>query len=311
MPRITACICTYDRYDLLPKAIASLERQSLAPAAFRILVVDNTPDEARAREEARRHAAIPNLVYRWEKTPGLSNARNVGTQECGTEFIAFMDDDALASPRWLAEILEGFDRFGAEVMIVGGKVVPMWEVPRPSWLHDGLLGHVSAIDWGGGARIAADNEWFAGTNISFRVSALKRHGGFSRSLGRIGSGAALLSNEEIELIEAIRAAGGKLVYMPDAMVEHLVEKRRLTRQWFRKRLAWQAASDFILSPEKAIAKSKTYWPAILDYYQALPPEQRSVRGLFFDTEDPNLFNWQLGVVYMMTTLHLSGFEGAG
>ena len=49
---ITAAVCTYDRYDLLPKAIDSLTRQSLNSSQYRILVIDNSPDHQRAQASA-------------------------------------------------------------------------------------------------------------------------------------------------------------------------------------------------------------------------------------------------------------------
>jgi glycosyltransferase involved in cell wall biosynthesis len=308
-PRITLCICTYDRYDLLPKAIASAAKQSLPRDQFDILIIDNSPDHKRAQAIGKKFSLIPNLKYVVEETPGLSNARNVAAEMSRAPIIAFMDDDAIASAQWAEEILRAFEMFGATTMIVGGKVDPIWSAPRPSWVHDSMLGNLSVVDWGGETRRAADHEWFAGTNISFQVKAILDHGGFSRTLGRVGSGASLLSNEEIQLIEKIRAAGGTLVYAPRAAVNHLVDTRRLTQAWFRKRSAWQALSDFMMEPDKRAADAKTHWPDLVRYFNALPAHERTVRGLLYETDDPDLFRWQTGAIYMMTALLLSGFEG--
>jgi hypothetical protein len=172
-----------------------------------------------------------------------------------------------------------------------------------------MLGNLSVVDWGGQTRVAAASEWVAGTNIAFRVDAILSHGGFPRNLGRIGSGSALLSNEEIELVARIRADGGKLVYAPKACVKHLVDASRLTQSWFRKRAAWQALSDFMMNPDRAAAEAKSQWPNLLKYFNALPPLERTVRGLAFETDDPDLFRWQTSAIYMIETLLLAGFEG--
>jgi glucosyl-dolichyl phosphate glucuronosyltransferase len=307
-PRITISICTYDRYDVLLKAIDSAIGQQLNEG-FRIFVVDNSPDHKRAQAFGKRFSDVPNLSYIIEKTPGLSNARNVSARDCGTEFISYMDDDAIASPTWLKEILSTFDRFGPETMIVGGQVRPIWGAPRPPWLHDSLLGSLSVVDWGGETRIAEESEWFAGTNISFRTSAILSRGGFSTNLGRIGSGASLLSNEELHLLELIRHDNGKFVYAPLAYVDHLVDSRRLTRSWFRRRFAWQAVSDFLMDANKYTDQSPQYWKDTLRYLNQLPPHERTVRGLIYETEDKDLFRWQLGALYMFTMATLAGFEG--
>ncbi len=308
-PLITAVICTHNRYDLLPTAIKSATAQNLPVAQYRILVVDNSSDRERAAAFATRFADIANLTYVYEATPGLSNARNRAARECGTEFIAFLDDDAVAAPGWLTAILEVFEQFGPSAMVVGGRVLPIWGAVRPPWLHDKMLGSLSVIDWGGAARIAAESEWFCGANISFRTKAILDNGLFATNLGRSGSGAALLSNEEIQLMESIRAAGGLLLYAPDALVDHLVDPKRLTHAWFRKRMAWQATSDFLMNPGQFADTATTQWLGIRNYLAARPPHERTIRGILIDTTDPDLFYWQLGAIYSLTAGLLMGFEG--
>jgi glycosyltransferase involved in cell wall biosynthesis len=308
-PRITVSICTYDRYDVLPKAIESAAQQSIPTALYRILVVDNSPDHKRARAIGKRFSSISNLTYLVEETPGLSNARNVSARECGTEFIAFMDDDAIASTTWLEEILKAFDLFGSNAAIVGGRVDPIWAAPRPPWLHDDMLGSLSVVNWGGDARIASPKEWFAGTNISFRTQQILDDGGFATNLGRIGSGTSLLSNEEIHLVSRICEAGGKQIYAPAAYVCHLVEPKRLTRAWFRKRFAWQAVSDFMMDPKRYSGDMSASWKEMIRYFNSLPPLDRTIRGFVFDTDDPGQFLWQIGALYTMTIMILAGFEG--
>ena len=133
---IVLCICTYDRYDLLPKAIESATRQNLPAGSYNVLVIDNSPNSERAEAFGKRFRSVPNLEYVVEKAPGLSNARNLGARLSKAPIIAFMDDDAIASPVWAEEILKAFDKFGRETMIVGGRVDPIWSKRRPPWVHD-------------------------------------------------------------------------------------------------------------------------------------------------------------------------------
>jgi glycosyltransferase involved in cell wall biosynthesis len=308
-PRITVAICTYDRYDVLPKAIESAVAQSLPADQYRILVIDNSPDQKLARSISKRFTPISNLKYLLEETPGLSNARNVSARECGTEFVSFMDDDAIASPNWVEEVLKAFDAFGPSAAIVGGRVDPIWAAPRPPWLHDNMLGSLSVVNWGGGTRVAGPEEWFAGTNISFRTRQILEHGGFATNLGRIGSGSSLLSNEETHLVARIREGGGSLIYAPAAFVNHLVEPGRLTRAWFRKRFAWQAVSDFMMDPKANSQNVPTCWKNTVGYFNSLPPFERTVRGFVYETDDADQFLWQVATIYNMTMVMLAGFNG--
>ncbi len=309
MKKISAVVCTYNRYDVLDKAIRSLENQTLHVSDFEILIIDNSPDFDVSEKVKKAYSSIENLKYIFEKTPGLSNARNVATQLAQSDFIAFLDDDAIASPQWLEKILEAIEEFGDDVDVVGGRIDPIWEVQRPKWLGDELLGNVSVVNWGGDCRIAGEDEWFAGANITFRVKALQEHGGFATNLGRKGSGAILLSNEESDLIDKIKANNGIIVYQPEASVDHLVEEKRLKRSWFRKRASWQAVSDYLMKPEEQVKYLDSDWENLIQYINSMEPQERNIRSLQFRTDDPGVFRWQLSAIYTITRLSLSGFDG--
>lgn len=206
--RLSAVICTYDRYDILPEAISALAGQSLAGAEMEILVIDNSPDARRSAEEARRHAGVQNLSWRHEARPGLSNARNVAMAQARGEIIAFVDDDAIAVPGWAAAMLRAFDVLGPDVAAIGGRVVPLFRSARPAWLSDRLMAYLSMVDLGDETRTLAEGEWVVGANLAYRADALRATGGFSTTLGRIGT-AGLLSAEETEVAAKLKARGAE------------------------------------------------------------------------------------------------------
>jgi GT2 family glycosyltransferase len=309
-PAITVAICTYHRYDLLRLALESCLDQTLGGEHYRVLIVDNSPDPVRAEAEKARHAGDPRVRYLVERVPGLSNARNVAARACGTPYVAYLDDDAQASRTWLEELLAAFGLPGAEVGVVGGRIEPRWETPPPPWLHKDLLILLTIQDWGGPVtRRASPRELLAGANLAFRTDVIARAGYFNTHLGRAGGDATLLSNEEAELASRIRAAGYACVYAPTASVSHFVPAARLTQSWFRKRIAWQAASDLMTKPESTTAWARrSGWRKVTEYLGGLPPAQRSLAGLYQPTDDPVQFKRQLTALYWQTVLALSGFE---
>lgn len=306
-PRITAAICTYNRYDLLPKAIGSLTRQSLDFGDYEILVIDNSPDHEKSKDVSKSFLEIPNLTWVIEKTPGLSNARNVASDRARAPIIAYMDDDAIARPDWLEAMLAAFEEFGTSAQVAGGRVEPLWEIPRPEWLHDSLLGYVSVVDWGGATRISTDSEWVAGTNIAFRVKALQDVGGFPVHLGRKHGGQSLLSNDEVDVVEKLGAKNIWVIYAPHASVQHLVPAERLKQSWFRRRAAWQAVSDYLQNPQRMFEKAPQYWKGVTAYYALLPAKDRTPRGFYIDQRDPGLFQMQISSIYNFTLALLAGF----
>lgn len=175
----------------------SLFRQDLQPGLLEIIVVDNSPDQNAAARFAQRYATAP-LRYLREPIQGLSNARNIGAASARAAIVAYIDDDAIAAPQWARNILAGFDSFSLDrVGIVGGRVLPLWIAPKPDWLDNSLLKYLSIVDWGGELREVSSENYQVGCNIAYNRRALLQVGGFSTALGRNGSGAVLLSNEEI------------------------------------------------------------------------------------------------------------------
>src|ERR1700758_372550 len=102
---LSAVICTYNRYDLLPEAIESLVEQDVPAGLFEIIVVANSTDQPGAERCGQRYAGLSNLTYLVDPKPGLSNARNKGTAAALGRIVAFIDDDARACPSWVKELL--------------------------------------------------------------------------------------------------------------------------------------------------------------------------------------------------------------
>ena len=250
---LSAVICTYNRYDLLPEAVESLVEQDVPAGSLEIIVVDNSPDQAAAERFGQRYAGLSNLTYLVEPKPGLSNARNMGTAAAVGRIVAFIDDDARARPSWAKELLHAHAAFDGRAGIVGGPIVPRWTDQKPAWMGKPLLGYLSLVDLGHELRELSQGEWLAGCNISFDRASLIAAGGFSTRLGRVGSRSTLLSNDEIEASERVRGLGKLAIYAPKAVVEHVIPPERLTQNWFRRRAAWQAVSDLLSEPDAAPA----------------------------------------------------------
>ena len=249
--KLSAVVCTHERYDLLATAIRSLACQSGVQGRLDVLVVDNSPDPAAAAAFAGRFGHLEPIRFLHSTTPGLSRARNLGLAAATGDVVAYIDDDAVAHPRWAASLLQAFEHFGAECGIAGGPVRPIWEVAPPFPMTAPFRDVYSIVERGDTLRVMEEGEWLAGCNIAFDRTALLEAGGFELGLGRIGNAAALLSNEETVACGKIKKAGKTMVFAPDAAVEHLIPAERCTVEWLVRRVAWQTVSDAISQPEAA------------------------------------------------------------
>ena len=238
-----------------------------------------------------------NLLWLHEQTAGLSHARNVAIAAANAPVIAFMDDDAVAGHDWMRALLQAFDQLGPAAQVVGGRVRPRFGAPRPAWLNDHLEAYLSVCDLGEQVRFINSGEWVVGVNIAYRSEALRRAGGFNTALGRVGAGASLMSNDETELEDRILAGGGLSGYTPHAEVEHFVPADRLTQEWFRRRMAWQAVSDFVRAPQHKRAAAADSWQRLKDYLASCPPADRTMRALVLPQAEAGAFIVQMSAVY--------------
>lgn len=85
---ISVIICTYNRADLLPKAIASVLSQSYQD--FELIIIDDASTD-NTRNVIQDDSRIK--YYKNEKNLGISKSRNLGVSLSSGEYIAMLDSD--------------------------------------------------------------------------------------------------------------------------------------------------------------------------------------------------------------------------
>lgn len=239
-PTISAIICTHNRDRYLGKAIDSLLAQDLAD--FELIVVDNaSTDQTQSVIAARK--TNPRLRSVYEPTLGLSVARNRGWRESQGEILAYLDDDAIADPNWLGELVRAYQDCD-RLAVAGGRISLIWPEGRraPQWLSTELMAGLGYYNLGNEAiAITEPGLTPRGLNYSIRRSFLETVGGFDAHFGRVGG--RLLSNEELVMTEHALNLGWQVSYLPQAHVAHHVTLDRLQPSWFLRRSWWQGVSE--------------------------------------------------------------------
>ena len=96
---VAVVVVNYNRRELLRACLESLFRQTLPP--LEIIVVDNGSTDGSA-EMARELGA---RVVRSERNLGFAGGNNRGCREASAPWLALLNNDAVADPRWLAELM--------------------------------------------------------------------------------------------------------------------------------------------------------------------------------------------------------------
>jgi glucosyl-dolichyl phosphate glucuronosyltransferase len=241
--KISVIIATRNRADYLRKAIESLVHQTLDTKAYEIIVVDNDSQDE-TKQVVKEFDSLVSLHYIFESIIGLSKARNTGWKKAQGEYIAFIDDDAIADPEWLERYIEAFDKLGQNVGLIGGRVELILELPKPEWLPSELLAIFSAYHYGDQPVVLSKEQWLSACNLALPRKVLDSAHGFREDLGRTGK--KMRAGGEVYLKYQIDEFGLQSVYHPDIIVHHHVPSSRLTKKWFHHAAYWQGKSQAVM-----------------------------------------------------------------
>jgi len=201
-PAAAVVIPTRGRAGYLEVALDSLAVQD-AGAAYEVIVVDDGSNDG-TRELCAR-AGVRSV--RFDPPRGLNAARNAGAKATAAPLVVYSDDDVRAPTGWLRAYLAGAARH-PDAEAFGGPIRARFEgrAPRGCGREDPPL---TTLDLG-----PADREtsvvW--GANMAVRRSALERIGEFDEDIH--GGG------DEEQWLERLRAAGGRVVYLAAAGLDH-------------------------------------------------------------------------------------------
>lgn len=217
---VDVCACTFRR-PLVVRLLASLAKQDLpADIKVRVIVADND-DVASARDIVERAFTDLGLdgVYLHAPARNISVARNACLNAATASLIAFIDDDEVARPNWLACLVSELDRTGADVVF--GKVNASYAKDAPTWLREADL-HSTPAPFRRG-RIEGGYT----CNVLMRrkaVGALR----FDPSFGRSGG-------EDTTFFAAMKQMGATMAYTPAAVVLEPVSEGRSSLKWLTSR----------------------------------------------------------------------------
>lgn len=254
---VTVAICTRDRPAELRRALRSLVEQH--PSVDDLLVVDNAPSSLETHALVARE--FPQVRYVREDVPGLDFARNRALHEASMEIVAFLDDDAVAQPGWLAAIRNTFDgdtRVGActgrvEALSMesegqrivesnGGYSRGLERVRLPRDAGRPLHGHRAPL-------VAWAFSVGSGASLAVRRELALRIGGFDEALDM---GAALPGGGDHDMLWRVLQSGYDVVYEPRVIALH--EHRREVEAAYSQIVGHQRALVAVLT--KMLVKTR-------------------------------------------------------
>jgi GT2 family glycosyltransferase len=238
---------TWNRPAGLRRALNGLAVQADPGAQWEVAVVASAGG-GRAVEAVvdsfRDHVPAPLRVEE-ELEPGASRARNRGLARA-RRVVAFLDDDCVPEPGWLAAVT-------APVLAgawagAGGRVVADPAVPRPRWLGEALLAYLAAYDRGDEEVALSPDDYLLTANAAFDAELLAGAGAFDPLLGPTAGRPTV--NDDVDICRKVFRAGGRILYVPSAVVIHDLPPSRLTPRYLVRRFYAQGRSDWLLDREE-------------------------------------------------------------
>lgn len=225
---ISVVIPTYNRSECLKRALKSMCEQTVDPQTFEIIVVDNaSTDHTASIVSSFIEQGWTQLRYVYEHEQGLSVARNTGAKHAHGEYVAYMDDDAMADPQWVRNLRRCVQKLNPDA--VGGPIFPYYLDEKPDWFLDRY--EVRQITTQ--SRYLVRGEFLSGSNMTYRRKVLETLNGFDPNFGMKGGRQGW--GEETDLIFRYfdRTNHPMLYYSKDVVVYHLVPswKMNLWKRW--------------------------------------------------------------------------------
>ncbi|WP_431065365.1 glycosyltransferase family 2 protein [Methylotuvimicrobium sp.] len=221
--QIDICLCTFMRPELLRETLTSIEQQQLSPDInVKVFVVDN---DANAGAETVinefKMRGLIDITYDIEPEQNIALARNRSVRMGKGDYVAFIDDDEVASESWLTHLYDCLRRYEADGVF--GPVVPIYPSNAPAWVvESGLIDRPSHKT---GTTVVTG----ATNNTLVKRSLLDQYTGpFDREFGLTGGSDAALFRKAVK-------DGFKLIWCNEAIVSESVPDERMTFEFLKRR----------------------------------------------------------------------------
>ena len=224
-PLVSIVVPTYNRHEMLRNALRSLTLQETDDEfSYEIVVIDNgstEPTKAVVAETATG-SPVPTRYVR-EEVAGYPEALNRGVREARGVWIALFDDDQLAEPNWLKELLSAASVTKAK--LVGGSIRPHLPSGGTLPLSTFCRGLLGENVWERTAQVCQGERIPSGGNMLIAREVFNSIGLFDTAMA--------LGGCDSDFVERALASGIIVAISPAPIVRHVIPPYRVTTSYFR------------------------------------------------------------------------------
>lgn len=271
--KLSIIICTFNRSQELEQLLDDIVLQhkrlrSSDAQEVEVIIVDNNSFDD-TKETIYKYLENTGLSIKFfnEEHFGLAAARNLAIKKSQGDLLAFLHDDINIDDDWLREVFKIANNCkDREIGVYGGRVIPMWQDELPKWLNLQDPYRIEQAVFHGHSY--GDEEKFypfasndfgsadfpTGINVLVRREIFENCGGFREDLGP-SAGGGFDTFEDMEFFEYLSTLKIPMVYLPQVIVFHPINKHHMTiknvRRWYYKNARakyWTAHTDRMQRP---------------------------------------------------------------
>ncbi|HXD19190.1 MAG TPA: glycosyltransferase family 2 protein [Vicinamibacterales bacterium] len=213
MPDVSVVIVTWNGRQHLETCLSAVEAQQ--DVSVETILVDNGSTDGTAEHVRTRYPWVKLVTL--AENRGFAGGNNAGVREARGRFVAFLNNDTSADPRWLRALMSGVDEANGFALVTS-RIVYMHDPDTIDSAGDGVL------RWGGAFKrhhgepasaAAVPQEVFGvcGAACMMPRAVFEEVGGFDEDF--------FASHEDVDLSYRARLRGYRCRYVADAVVRHV------------------------------------------------------------------------------------------
>ena len=215
LPKVTVVIVNWNGAEFLERCLVSVMAQTVAP--YEVILVDNASEDS-SLDIVRQFPLVSLLEQNINL--GFARANNIAIEAASTasEWIALLNPDAFADPRWLEALLAAAQA-NPDVSFFGSKLLTAADIAVLDGAGDAY--HVSGLVWrmghGENASMFPQQECEVFSPCAaaamYKRYALQEIGGFDEDF--------FCYVEDVDLGFRLRLAGHRCLYIPTSVAVHV------------------------------------------------------------------------------------------
>lgn len=226
---------------MLSATLDSFLAQNYPQSRYEIIVADNNSTD-NTREIAGHYVGNSrvSVKYFFEERQGVHYARNNAAKQAIGDILYFTDDDMLADPALLDELVKVFALF-PEVGCATGLILPLFEKEPPAWVRRCLWnGYLSLTKKDKPEDlIVSKNDLAYSCHQAIRRDLFFQSGGFNPE----NTAGTWIGDGETGLNIKIKHLGHKFAYTSKSIIYHIIPQNRTTLKYLVNRIGNQGFCD--------------------------------------------------------------------